>query len=402
MPKSETSDFGEGGSKPLERSEDGFGEGSVTFADPLPKSASLRSPISTSPQGGGSKSARTLRAPAELVAAGLAEAEKLAALEAVATRYAVAVTPAMAELIDPADAGDPIARQFVPEGAELITTPEEFADPIGDGAHQAVEGLIHRYPDRVLLKFTSVCAVYCRFCFRREMVGGEGAGLLSDAVLERALDYIRAHPEIWEVIVSGGDPLVASPRRIARLMQSLATIEHVKIVRFHTRVPVVAPERVTGGLIAALKSSGNTVWIAIHANHPRELTEDARAALARLVDAGIPLVSQTVLLRGINDDAETLGALMRAFVEARIKPYYLHHGDLAPGTGHFRTTIAEGQGLMKTLRGRWSGLCQPAYVLDIPGGHGKVPVGPRYLCETAEGWAVEDVGGARHAYRDAT
>ena len=343
---------------------------------------------------------RTLRQPAELVAAGLAGAEQLAALEEVAARYAVAVTPAMAGLID-AEA-DPIARQFVPDGAELTTTPEELADPIGDGAHEAVVGLVHRSPDRVLLKFTSVCAVYCRFCFRREMVGQEGAGMLSDAALGAALDYIRAHPEIWEVIVSGGDPLVASPRRIARLMQSLAAIDHVKIVRFHTRVPVVAPERVTEELLAALKSSGKTVWIAIHANHPRELTDAARAALARLVDAGIPLVSQTVLLRGVNDDAGTLGALMRAFVEARIKPYYLHHGDLAPGTGHFRTAIAEGQGLMKALRGRWSGLCQPAYMLDIPGGHGKVPVGPGYLCETGGGWSVEDVSGLRHVYRDAS
>ena len=364
---------------------------------------------------------RTLRQPAELVAAGLAGAEQLAALEEVAARYAVAVTPAMAELIDPVDGGamsgkvgtgfpsniasnnaDPIARQFVPDAAELTTTPEELADPIGDGAHEVVEGLIHRYPDRVLLKFTSVCAVYCRFCFRREMVGQEGAGMLSDAALEGACGYIRARPEIWEVIVSGGDPLVASPRRIARLMQSLATIDHVKIVRFHTRLPVVAPERVTDELVAALKASGKTVWIAIHANHPRELTDDARAALARLVDAGIPLVSQTVLLRGINDDAETLGALMRAFVEARVKPYYLHHGDLAPGTGHFRNTIAEGQGIMKALRGRTSGLCQPTYMLDIPGGHGKVPVGPGYLCESEEGWSVEDVNGGRHVYRDAT
>jgi lysine 2,3-aminomutase len=306
----------------------------------------------------------------------------------------------MAELIDAGDADDPIARQFVPDTAELTTTPDELADPIGDGAHEVVEGLIHRYPDRVLLKLTSVCAVYCRFCFRREMVGLEGGGMLSDEALGSALDYIRAHPEIWEVIVSGGDPLIASPRRIAQLMQSLAIIDHVKIVRFHTRVPVVAPERVTGELVAGLKSSGKTVWIAIHANHPRELTDEARAALSRLVDAGIPLVSQTVLLRDVNDDPETLGALMRAFVEARIKPYYLHHGDLAPGTGHFRTTIAEGQGIMRALRGRTSGLCQPTYVLDIPGGHGKVPVGPGYLCEGEEGWSVEDVNGGRHAYRE--
>jgi lysine 2,3-aminomutase len=316
----------------------------------------------------------------------------------VAARYAVAITPAMAELIDPANANDPIARQFVPDSAELISTPEERADPIGDGAHEVSEGLIHRYPDRVLLKLVSVCAVYCRFCFRRETVGQEGAGTLSATALAAALVYIRDHDAIWEVIVSGGDPLVASPRRLARLMAALAAIPHVKIVRFHTRVPVVAPERVTAGLVAALKVEGKTTWVAIHANHPRELTPAARAAIARLADAGIPLVSQSVLLAGVNDDAMTLGALMRAFVECRVKPYYLHHGDLAPGTSHFRTSIAEGQGLMRTLRGGVSGLCQPAYVLDIPGGHGKVPIGPDYLSGDGATVLVEDPWGCRHAY----
>jgi lysine 2,3-aminomutase len=345
------------------------------------------------------ESARTLRRPAELVTRNLVTADRLAELEDVAARYAVAITPAMAELIDLDDEVDPIARQFVPDGRELTTMPEELADPIGDGAHETVKGLVHRYPDRVLLKLTGICAVYCRFCFRREMVGQEGVGMLSEAELDRALRYIEAHPEIWEVILSGGDPLVASPRRIARLMKSLSDVDHVKIVRFHTRVPVVAPERVTDDLVSALKISGKTTWLAVHANHPRELTAAARAALARLVDAGIPLVSQTVLLRGVNDDAETLGALMRSFVEARVKPYYLHHGDLAPGTSHFRTSIAAGRGLMRSLRGRFSGLCQPTYMLDIPGGHGKVSIGPGYLKRSDDGsFRVEDFNGAIHAY----
>jgi lysine 2,3-aminomutase len=183
-------------------------------------------------------------------------------------------------------------------------------------------------------------------------------------------------------------------------MTALADIDHVKVVRFHTRVPVVAPERVTPELVAALKADGATTWVAIHANHPRELTAAARAALARLADAGIPLVSQTVLLKGVNDDPATLGALMRAMVEARVKPYYLHHGDRAPGTSHFRTTIAEGQALMQALRGRVSGLAQPAYMLDIPGGHGKAPVGPQYIEAAESGWMVEDFNGGRHAYPD--
>lgn len=345
---------------------------------------------------------RTLRRPAELVAAGLADVGRLAQLEQVAARYAVAITPEMAELVDPSDAGDPVGRQFIPDPAELTSTPEEIADPIGDGVHEAVEGLVHRYPDRVLLKLTSVCAVYCRFCFRREMVGQEGAGMLSDAALAAALDYVRTRKEIWEIIVSGGDPLIAAPRRLAALMNAIAEIDHVRIVRFHTRVPVVSPDRVTDGLVDALRVPGKATWIAIHANHPREVNGKARMALARLVDAGIPLVGQTVLLRGVNDDPETLGQLMRAFVENRVKPYYLHHGDLAPGTSHFRTTIGEGQALMRGLRGRYSGLCLPTYMLDIPGGHGKVPVGPNYISHGANESAFEicDVNGKSHPYRD--
>jgi lysine 2,3-aminomutase len=314
-----------------------------------------------------------------LVAAGLVEADRLAALEAVAARYAVSITPEMTALIDPDDGNDPIARQFVPNLAELRSMAEESEDPIGDDVHEVVPGLVHRYADRVLLKFTSVCPVYCRFCFRRETVGQGGAGLIPEADLEAVLAYIGANREVWEVVVSGGDPLIAAPRRLAGLTAALAEIDHVKVVRFHTRVPVVSPERVTGVLVEALKAPRTTTWVAVHANHPRELTGSARAALARLADAGIPLVSQTVLLRGVNDDPDTLGKLMRALVEERVKPYYLHHGDLAPGTGHFRTTIAEGQEIARAMRGRISGLCQPTYVLDIPGGHGKVPIGPDYL-----------------------
>jgi lysine 2,3-aminomutase len=254
---------------------------------------------------------------------------------------------------------------------------------------------VHRYPDRVLLKLVNSCAVYCRFCFRREMVG-PGRGGLSAAAFAAALDYIRGRPQIWEVILSGGDPLVLSPRRLKDAVARIAAIAQVKVIRVHTRVPIVAPERITAALVRALRTPKAT-YIVLHANHPRELTEQARAACARLVDAGMPMLSQSVLLRGVNDNAETLGALMRAFVECRIKPYYLHHADLAPGTAHLRTTIAEGQELMRTLRGRYSGLCQPAYVLDIPGGHGKSPVGPNYL--SADGGEIEDFRGQRHRYR---
>lgn len=342
---------------------------------------------------GARRGARSLRDPTSLADAGLIPEDRIATLAEVAARYAVAITPAMAELIDPADPHDPIARQFVPDPAELDTRPAESPDPIGDNVHEVTPGLIHRYPDRVLLKLVQVCAVYCRFCFRRETVGPDAAHLPPEA-LDAALAYIAGHPEAWEVIVSGGDPLVVSPRRIVALMGRLAGIDHVKVVRFHTRVPVVAPERLTADLVAALRSGGKATWVAIHANHPRELTPAARLAIGRLADAGIPLVGQTVLLRGVNDDPHTLGALMRALVECRVKPYYLHHGDLAPGTGHFRTSIATGQALMRDLRGRYSGLCQPTYVLDIPGGHGKSPVGPNYH----DGDSVGDWQGGRHSY----
>ena len=338
--------------------------------------------------------AKTLRAPAELAAAGLVPAERLAGLERVAARYAVAITPDMAGLIDPDDASDPIARQFLPSAAELDHRPEESADPIGDEAKSPVEGIVHRYPDRVLLMATHACAVYCRFCFRRESVGPTAARALSPRALDAALAYIAAHPEIWEVILTGGDPLILSPRRLSGLMQRLGDIDHVKVIRLHSRVPAAEPGRITPALVQALKASGKAVYVALHADHPRELTPAARAACGRLVDAGIPMLGQTVLLAGVNDDPETLGALMRAMVETRIKPYYLHHPDHAPGTSHFRTGIAEGQALMRSLRGRLSGLCQPTYVLDIPGGHGKVPVGPGYL----EGREVADPWGGRHEY----
>src|SRR5437660_4517193 len=213
---------------------------------------------------------KTLRDPAGLIAAGLAPSERLAELERVAARYAVAITPAIAELIDPTDPHDPIARQFVPDAAELSVAPEERADPIGDDAHSPVEGIVHRYPDRVLLKLVHVCPVYCRFCFRREQVGPRGRPSLSRAALETALAYIRARPEIWEVILTGGDPLVLAPRRLRDVVRALAAIDHVKIVRVHTRVPVATPERVTREVVRALRASGKATYVVLHVNHPRE------------------------------------------------------------------------------------------------------------------------------------
>lgn len=342
---------------------------------------------------------RPIRTAAELVEACLVEPSRQVAVSQVAERYAVAVSPAIAKLIDRNDPNDPIARQFVPDAAELNLLPEEREDPIGDKAHSPVTGIVHRYPDRVLLKAVHVCPVYCRFCFRREMVGPQGLGTLTPTELDAAIAYIADHEEIWEVILTGGDPLVLSPRRLGEMMERLKPIAHVKIVRFHTRVPVVEPERVNADLIAALKASGKATYVALHANHPRELTQDARDASARLIDAGIVMVSQSVLLKGVNDDADVLAALMRAFVETRIKPYYLHHPDLAPGTSHFRLSIEEGQALVASLRGRVSGLCQPAYILDIPGGHGKAVISAASIASDGGGcYTVTDFRGEAHTY----
>ncbi|MGO9004882.1 MAG: lysine-2,3-aminomutase-like protein [Beijerinckiaceae bacterium] len=333
-----------------------------------------------------------------LVAAGLVEAEQRDVVARVAQTYAIGVSATMADLIDRRDPRDPIARQFIPDPAELSVLPEERVDPIGDAAASPVEAIVHRYPDRVLLKLLHICPVYCRFCFRREVVGPGTPTHLSAAALDRAFAYIADHDEIWEVILTGGDPLVLSPRRLRDVFARLRSIAHVRIIRIHTRVPVVEPALVGEDLVAALGASGKTLYVVLHANHPREFTLQARAACGRLVDAGIPMLSQSVLLRGVNDTVETLAGLMRGFVEMRIKPYYLHHADLARGTGHFRVSIEEGRRLVRALHGRLSGLCQPHYVLDIPGGFGKVPIGWDALSGDETGYEASDFRGMTHSY----
>lgn len=342
---------------------------------------------------------KTLRRAEDLVDEGLVERTELDVLRRVADRFDVAVTPDLVDLMAPGDAHDPIARQFVPTKRELTVLPEERVDPIGDDPHTPIKGITHRYPDRLLLKPVHVCAAYCRFCFRREKVG-PGSESLSRDELRAAFDYIRAHKEVWEVILSGGDPLVLPPRKIAEIVEALGAIEHLRVLRVHTRMPVMDAEHIDAAMIAALRHPRLTTYIVLHTNHLRELSEQAKKACARIVDAGIPMLSQTVLLRGVNDHAETLEALFRELVVLRVKPYYLHHGDLAVGTGHFRTSLAEGQTIMRQLRKRLSGIAQPTYVLDIPGGFGKVPAGPNYvgLEDTNGQREVEDPWGRRHEY----
>ncbi len=337
--------------------------------------------------------ARALTGTDDLIREGLADPAERAALQRVEADFRIRISPAMAAL-----ATDGVRHQFVPQPRELDIRPEELADPIGDDVHRPVPGLTHRYPDRAILHATQTCEVYCRFCFRREAVGEDGA--LAEAEFARVLAYLAEHPQIWEVILTGGDPLVLSPRRIGAMLRRLAAIPSVQVIRFHTRIPVVAPEKVSPELLAALDVAP-AVWVVVHANHPDEITPEAAAALARLSRAGIALLSQTVLLRGVNADPDTLEALFRALIRNRVKPYYLHHPDLARGTGHFRLPLAEGQRIVAALRGRLSGTALPTYVLDIPGGHGKVPVGPGYLERQADGsWIVTDPQGRGHSYRD--
>lgn len=329
------------------------------------------------------------------MAAGLADED--ANLERVSERYAIAITPEMAALIEGDKDNDPIATQFVPSASELTIAPDETPDPTGDDPHTPMQGLVHRYPDRVLLKPVHVCPVYCRFCFRRERVG-PGGEAMSDQEIASAVSYIASRPGIFEVIVTGGDPLMLAPRRVAALVSALGTIPHVRVIRWHSRVPIVDPGRAESKLIAALTSGTKASWLALHCNHPRELTDDTVAAIGRLAAAGIVLVSQTVLLRGVNDSAATLADLFQRLIAIGVRPFYLHQLDQAPGTSHFRVPIPEGQAIMRELRGRISGIAMPTYILDIPGGFGKVPIGPHYLKADPEGASITDPAGAAHAY----
>ncbi len=323
-------------------------------------------------------------------------------LARVAARYAVAITPETKELIAAAPDG-PVARQYVPDARELVETPDELQDPIGDDSHSPVPGVVHRYADRVLLKPVHVCAVYCRFCFRREMVGpkdGQAGDVLTAEELAAAIDYIRHAPKVWEVILTGGDPLVLSPRRLKALVAELSAIEHVRVIRIHTRVPVANPRRVTDDLVAALDSP-KAVYAVLHCNHADELTAGVAAAAQKFIRAGIPLLSQSTLLAGVNDDPSTLEALFRRLTEMKIKPYYLHHPDKAPGTGHFRLSLRRGQEIVQGLLARLSGIARPNYMLDIPGGHGKISALPGAVTGTPDGaYDLRDPKGNIHSYRD--
>lgn len=334
---------------------------------------------------------RAITSVSELVSAGLADAAQRPALEQVAQDFRILITPEMQQT------SPGIAAQFVPDAREQEPRPEELRDPIGDQAHSPVPGLTHRYPDRVILHVTQSCDVYCRFCFRREVVGA--AGPLAQDALAGALDYIARTPAIREVILTGGDPMTLSPRRLGPILDRIDGMDHVEVIRFHSRVPVVAPARVAR-LLPLLKRRA-AVFVVIHSNHPDELTDQACQAIRALADEGVPLLSQSVLLRGVNDDAETLRDLFRRLTALRVTPYYLHHCDLARGTSHFRTTIDHGLQIMDALRGHISGVALPSYMLDLPGGFGKVALESRNAVRVGAGqWRLRDWRGQWHDYRD--
>ncbi len=316
----------------------------------------------------------TLRTAEDLLAEALIDPVALEATRAVEARYAVAITAAARARIQ--TPSDPVGRQYIPDPAELLTLPHEQDDPTADDPFTPVKGVVHRYPDRALLKPLLACPVYCRFCFRRAHVGPDG-GLLSEAELEAALAWFAANPQVGEAILTGGDPLMLSPRRLAHILSRLAAIPHIHILRIHSRVPVADPERITPAMVAALTLE-KPLYLCVHANHAQEFGPEAGAGLRALHGAGVVLLGQSVLLAGVNDSEAALEGLFRIMLAHRIKPYYLHALDAAPGTARFAVPDARARALLRGLRRRVSGLAWPTFVREAPGGAGKRPIGPSW------------------------
>lgn len=303
--------------------------------------------------------------------------EERAGAELSKTKLALGITPYFFNLIDPADELCPIRRQVIPRIEETTTAPWEMSDPCGEDTHSPVPGLVHRYPDRVLFLVTDRCASYCRYCTRSRLVSNAN-GYDFHPEFDKQIDYIAKHPEIRDVLLSGGDPLLFNDERLENLLSRLRAIPHVEFLRIGTRIPIFLPQRITPELCAMLRQF-HPLFISIHTNHPRELTTEVRDALGRLADAGIPLGNQSVLLRHVNDDAETMKALVQKLLICRVKPYYVYQCDLIAGSAHLRASVRRGLEIMKSLRGHTTGYAVPQYVIDAPGGGGKVPVNPEYV-----------------------
>jgi lysine 2,3-aminomutase len=292
-------------------------------------------------------------------------------------RLALAITPYFFNLIDRNDPACPIRRQVIPRGDEMVMTEEEMLDSLGEDAHSPVPGLVHRYPDRVLFLVTDRCAAYCRYCTRSRLVSNaQDYNFHSEH--ERALRYIEAHPEVRDVLLSGGDPLLLSDHKLDHLLGRLRAIKHVEFIRIGSRIPVFLPQRITPELCEILKRHG-PIWMSIHVNHPRECTQELKDACERLAYAGVPLGNQSVLLRGVNDDADVMKALVHRLLRMRVRPYYLYQMDLITGGSHFKVDVRKGIEIINALRGHTTGYAVPQYVIDAPGGGGKVPINPEYI-----------------------
>ena len=308
--------------------------------------------------------------------------EELAGAQLANTKLALGITPYFFNLIDSANENCPIRRQVIPRIEESTTAPWEMSDPVGEDSHSPVPGLVHRYPDRVLFLVTDRCASYCRYCTRSRLVSN-ASGYDFHPEYDKQIAYIAAHPEIRDVLLSGGDPLLLSDEKLENLLSRLRAIPHVEFLRIGTRIPIFLPQRITPELCAMLKQF-HPLFMSVHTNHPRELTTEVQAALGRLADAGIPLGNQSVLLKHVNDDVETMTALVQKLLMCRVKPYYIYQCDLIAGSAHLRASVAKGLEIMEKLRGHTTGYAVPTYVIDAPGGGGKVPIAPEYvLCRNA-------------------
>lgn len=341
---------------------------------------------------------RRLNSAKDLLDHGLIEDRDFGVIDLVSKHYSIGLSDHIVANIDSAS-NDPIALQYIPQAQELESTKYERSDPIGDETHSPVKGIVHRYPDRVLLKIVEACPVYCRYCFRREMVG-QGNGALSTEELNKALDYIKAKTEISEVILTGGDPFILSAKQLNIVISALDTIPNVRFIRIHTRTPISDPERISNELCEALEIS-KPIYICLHINHSKEMTQFVRKAIRNINKTGATLLSQSVLLKNINDNTQTLYDLFKDLLSENVKPYYIHHPDLAKGTKHFRLPLKRGMEIMKDLQGQLSGIAIPHYMLDIPGGYGKIPVNESYIREQSKGhYELTDYQGKKHSYKD--
>lgn len=325
--------------------------------------------------------------------------DEIAGISSTGSKLTMAVPPYFASLMDPDDPNCPIRRQCIPTSKELTISPEEMRDPCGEEKYSPVHGLVHRYPDRVLFLVSEMCPMYCRHCTRSRFVG-EGRRTVNSATYDEAIHYIRTHPEVRDVLISGGDPLMLSDHLLEYIIQSVRSIPHVELIRIGTRVPVTLPQRVTPDLVRMLKKNG-PLWMSVHFNHSKEISPRVVKACSDLADAGIPLGSQTVLLKGVNDNPETMKRLMHDLVKIRVRPYYIYQCDPIVGSRHFRTPIATGLKIMEALRGHTSGYAVPTFVIDAPGGGGKIPVEPNYIVSHQDGkYVLRNYAGEEFEYLD--